>query len=180
MKVAWWVPRWSFASREIRSWLRSFGPKAIVRPLLISLVLSASLVVAIKAAIPDLDLHYLRWYPAALAGMYLYFALVLGLYLVLPPRVTIRAEKIAHVHGEVVWTARMEDIGHAKIIVFAPGVMRLVFRHKGRRRSIGIASWVDPHEVLRYLPGRPRLVNASGRFAHLRGGRSVVYRLLGK
>lgn len=168
-KISWWVPRWSFARRHIREELYTLRRNSFRRILVASLVGSAVIVGLCKAAIPDLDLHGLWRLPLGLVGLAaglgfnLFFLLIL-----IPPHLTVSSDELRYSHGETGWVARREDCTSFRLVVFSPSFRRLIFRYNGKRRSIGLAEWVDLDELRDLLPYPVKRVDAQQRFARFR------------
>ena len=165
-KLSWWVPRWSYARRLVRGHRDVLRSLSFARILVWSLVGSAVICVGLKAAYPDLDLHGLWRMPFAVLGLpiVLGFNLVLLPYLI-PPRATVSSEEIRHSHGESVWVAKREDCTSFKLVVFSSSFRRLIFRHQGNKRSVGLAGTVDLNKLRSLLPHSVKMVDARQRFA---------------
>jgi hypothetical protein len=176
MKVTWWAPRWGRFHRDFREWRHGLPETVSVRILVLSGVVSIAIIAAALAAYPDLDLRFLWWLLPAIAGLYAYMLVGTGLFLVVPRCVTVSHERVAVSHGNSAWIARMEDVSDVRLVVFAPEMSRLSFLHKGRRQFFGLAPHIDPNDVLRYFPGRPRIRDATRRFARLRSRKELPIR----
>ena len=173
MKVTWCVPRWSYVRREargIRSELRKIAGGRVLGAGAAAAVL---IVLALKRAFPALDVGPLFGKAIlAVAGVVGLMAANLLVLLVVPPIVKVTPEWIQRTHGQANWRAARDDLAGLKVVIFAPGLRRLSFRWKGRRRSMGLAGSVDLDELLAALPMRAKVVDARRRFARL-GGRGL-------
>jgi hypothetical protein len=174
-KVAWWVPRWSYARRLVlghRDILRSLSCPRILTG---SLVGSAVICGGLKAKFPDLELYELWKMPLAVVGLFVAmgFNLIL-LPILIPPRFTVTGEEIRYSHGQSGWVAKRGECTSFKLVVFSPGLRRLVFRYKGKRHSVGLTESVDVDELCSLLPRPVKWVEGGRRFAFFHGDGSAT------
>jgi hypothetical protein len=142
-----------------------------------STVGSALICGALKVRYPELDLHGLWKMPLAVASLFavLGFNLVI-LPVLVPPTITVSGEQIRYSHGQSSWVAKFDDCDALKVVVFSPSVRRLIFRHKGKRRSVALAETVDLDELRSLLPYQVKLIDSRERFTLFREGRSAARR----
>jgi hypothetical protein len=164
-KLAWYAPRWSYARRLIPGYRYVLRSISFARILAWSLLLSVAICGGLKAMNPELDLLILWRMPLALVFLPVMMSVQLLLIpLLFPPRVTVMDEKVRYWKGDSGWEARFEECNSFKLVVYSPTYRRLVFRYKGKRRSIGLAESVDLYELGSLLPFTAKVVDARHRF----------------
>jgi hypothetical protein len=131
----------------------------------------------LKVRYPELDLHGLWKMPLAVTGTFV----VLGFNLIIlpvmvPPTITVSSKEIRYSHGQECWVAKYEDCTAFKFVVFSPSFRRLIFRHKGMRRSFGLAESVDFNELCSLLPYHVKMVDSQERFKLFHEGRPAARR----
>lgn len=179
-KVTWWVPRWSYARRFIRQNRDVLRRISIGRILLWSLVGSLVICAVFKVVYPEVEL--LRWLwplPFLVVAMFVWFGFA-GIYLLvlIPPSITVSGDVVRYSHGDQEgWIAVREDCTSFKIVVYSQGLRRLMFRHKDKRRSIGLAAFVDVDQLRSLLPYPVKMVDSRQRFAYVQKARSAARRV---
>ena len=176
-KVTWWVPRWSYARRLIRKNRGFLRTISVGRILLGSLIASVAICAVFKVLYPEVEL--LRWLwplPFLVVAMFVWFGFN-GIYLpvLIPPLIRVSDDEVRYSHGdEEGWIAAREDCTSFKIVVYSQSLRRLKFRHKEKRRSIGLAASVDVDQLRSLLPYPVKLFDSRQRFAYFQKVRSIA------
>jgi len=158
--------------RQNRRFLRSI---CVARILIWSAFDSAVICGGFKVKYPELDLYWLWKMPFAVAGM---FVLIGFQAIILPvlacPIMTVSEKEIRYSHLDTGWVAKRDECASIELVVFSPSLRRVRFRHKGKRRSVGLAESVDQSELRSLLPYPLKIVDSRKRFALFhKGGRRV-------
>lgn len=166
-KIAWWEPSWSYRQKIWRSAGEVFRWRAVAGTTLVSLVLGAGLVAAVKWALPAVQLPPLWRMLLPIPVLYAYLAVMTGQHLVVPARVFVRRDVIRRSHGDQ-WFVKSTEITRLRITVFAPDRVRLrvFYRRKDcpRSRAFGIAPHVNLAALAELLPLAPQIWDARPRY----------------
>jgi hypothetical protein len=107
--------------------------------------------------------------PLAAAGLFGWLALNLVVVpSLIPPTASVSAEEIRYSHGELGWIAKREDCSCFELVVFSQRLRRLRFRHKGKRRALGLAASVDANSLRSLLSCPMKTTDATKRFGFAR------------
>ena len=145
--VSWWTPAWSRSGRFVRERHLLFNTASLLRVAVVASVCCLVIVWLLRLAFPLLPLANLRWLGVQIPGLLLACYGGLWLYRLIPERVSIFDSCLLIQHGDNATTIAKENLVHARIVVFADGVIRLRvwYLHRGRQRNmaLGLAEKVD-------------------------------------
>ena len=158
-KLSWWAPRWSYVPKLRHEWQQLCRPASVGRVTVICFLAGTAVVVGCKLAFPLLQLDFLWRAIVAIPSLYFFLAGLLLAYVVLPPRVEVRPDRILISHGQVVRRVNASSVISTRIVIFSADKtrLRITYSDKSRRRSrtIGVSRTIDLNELYDLLPGPP-------------------------
>lgn len=166
-KLTWYVPRWAY-TRQLWSELNLIlNPTSLIRISVGTAFVSAGIIAGFKWAVPQMVLPNLWPLVLALPAIVLMFVAQCGILTLIPPTVTIRADKILVQHGESASIIYTKDVT-AIYLVFHPDDrirLRICYTKKSKTRSrvIGVPPTVDFNRLSEMLPIVPVVHDARNR-----------------
>ena len=162
--MRWYEPRWAYVDRMWAQLRHILNAASLSRIVIATAIISLLIVACIKWAMPQFVIPnlwpFLFAFPAILMMLVAQFAILT----LIPPSITIRAEKIIIQHGQ---TARIIDQNSIRKISLAIHSqdrvrLRISYRKKGitRSRCIGVAGSVDLYQLCEHLPIFPTIRDA--------------------
>ena len=132
-------------------------------------VVFAILVAILKVWLPLLDLAFLWQALISVPLLYLYFVFMFVANAAFPASVEVRSDRIRVQQGQTCWNCKAEDLRWAKLVVFAPGRIRLrvFYEYRGRLKSrvYGVSQQVDLDRLAERLPVEMVVRDARVRFS---------------
>ncbi|MEO1527877.1 MAG: hypothetical protein AAFX06_20795 [Planctomycetota bacterium] len=167
-KLSWSVPRWAYVPQVWRSLQKEVvNGSSLGRIVIVSVLVSVVLIGALKLAVPGFAIPNLGGLLAALPAILLLLTLQSGMLSVIPPRVTLRRDRLEKHHGQTALRVHSENILSAQVYVHREDRIRLKLRFKGRKREqtlvLGVSPDVDLDQLVGLLPVVPVIRDARSR-----------------
>lgn len=166
-KLTWFVPRWAYTRRLWAQLGWILNPASLIRITVVAVVASAAIVGGFKWIFPQLVLPNLWLLVLSFPGILLCFVVQFGILTLIPPVVTIRADKILIQHGESSRIIDTKSVTSTSLIFHSDDRIRLRIcytkKSKGKSQVVGVPPTVDFNKLTEMLPIAPVVRDARNR-----------------
>lgn len=166
-KLSWYVPRWAYTQRLWAQFYHILNPASLIRISVAAVVVSAAIVAGFKWVFPQLVLPNLWLLVLSYPGILLCFVVQFGILTLIPPVVTIRADKILMQHGESARIIDTKGVTSTCLTFHSDDRIRLRIcytkKSKGMSLVVGVPPTVDFNKLTKMLPIAPVVRDARSR-----------------
>lgn len=167
LKLTWYVPRWAYTRQLWSQFDHILNSASLIRIGLGIGIVSVAVIVAFKCAIPQLALPNLWPMVFAFPALLLLLVLVFGVLTLIPPTVTISADKILVQNGQTATIIDPQTVTATYLTFHSGDRVRLRIRYAKeltpRSRVIGVPPQVDFKRLSELLPIAPVVRDARNR-----------------
>jgi hypothetical protein len=136
---------------------------------IISFVIGAAIVFAVKTANPLIQLPPVWRMLLAIPTFYVYVFAMLFVHLIIPSHVEVRSDRMHVMTGQSHWFVKAEAVRRTRIVVFAVDRVRLhvfySYKDKLRSKTIAVGEKVDLGVLATTLPKYPQIWDARKRYS---------------
>lgn len=166
-KLTWFVPRWAYTRRLWMQLYRVLNPASLIRIALGTAFVSVVMVAGLKWAFPQLALPQLWPMLFALPAILLMVVIQFAILTLIPPTVTIRADKILVQHGQSATVIDALRVTATYLTFHADDRIRLRICYskttESKSRVVGVPPTVDFNRLTALLPIAPVVRDARHR-----------------
>ena len=166
-KLTWNVPRWAYTRRLWSQLNHIINPVSLCRITIVTVVVSAVVLAGLKWAVPKFVVPNLWPIVFAFPAILLMLVAQFGILTLIPPTVTIRADKILVQHGQSATIIDPNTVTATYLTFHPDDRIRLRIRYtkkmKPKSRVIGVPPTVDISKLSEMLPIIPVVRDARNR-----------------